>query len=177
MSMLQVGVNLLNIHSKKILYYAQIYSHLSYGIPLWGNMISTTKMDSLQKLQNKCVRKIDTYENQVQKTYQRHKILRVKEALTLENCKMVYRLEHKLLPKKLAHLYNTSQQGKSLIKTHGYNTRNKMIPNLAKTHCKEYNTSYLCSSLKDYQNIKVEIRQAKSIKIFNAILKETLLTR
>ena len=67
MSMLQVGVNLLDIHSKKILYYAQIYSHLSYGLPLWGNMISTTNMDRIQKLLNKCVRKIDTYEKQVQK--------------------------------------------------------------------------------------------------------------
>ena len=176
MSMLQVGVNLLDIHSKKILYYAQIYSHLSYGLPLWGNMISTTKMDCIQKLQNKCVRKIDTYEKQVQKTYQKHKILRLKDALTLENCKMVYRLEHKLLPKKLVQLYYTNQQGKSLIKTQGYNTRNKMIPNLAKTHCKEYSTSYLCSSVKDYQNIKVEIRQAKSLKTFNVLLKETLLT-
>ena len=97
MSMLQVGVNLLDIHSKKILYYAQINSHLSYGLPIWGNMISATKMDSIQKLQNKCLRKIDTYEKQVQKKY------------------------HKLLPKKLEELYFTNQQGKSL-KTHGHNT-------------------------------------------------------
>ena len=62
-------------------------------------------------------------------------------------------------------------------KTHGYNTRNKMIPNRGKTHCKEYNTSYLCSSLKDYQNTKVEIRQAKSLKTLNVLLKEGLLTQ
>ena len=135
MSMLQVGVNLLDIHSKKIL-----------------------------------------MKNRYRKHIKNIKILRMKDALTLENCKMVYRLQHKLLPKKLVQLYYTNQQGKSLIKTHGYNTRNKMIPNLAKTHCKEYNTSYLCSSLKDYQNIKVEIRQAKSLKTFNVLLKETLLT-
>ena len=34
MTMLQTGINLLDTHSKKILYYAQIYSHLSYGLPL-----------------------------------------------------------------------------------------------------------------------------------------------
>ena len=166
----------MDIHSKKILYYAQIYSHLSYRLPLWGNMISTTKIDCIQKLQKKCVRKVDTYEKQVQKIYQKHKILRVKDVLILENCKMVYRLEHQLLPTKLSQLYNTNQRGKSLRKTHGYNTRNKMIPNLAKTHCKEYNTSYLCSSLKDYQNISAEIRKAKSLKIFNSLLKDKLLT-
>ena len=162
MTMLQVGINLLDTHSNKILYYAQIYSHISYGLPLWGNMISTTKMKSIQKLQNKCVRKIDTYEKQVQKIYQKHKLLRVKDALVLENCKLVYRLEHEMLPTKLSQLYNTNQRGKSLIKNHGYNTRNKMLPNLARTHCKEYNTSYLCSSLKNYQYISAEIRQAKT---------------
>ena len=115
--------------------------------------------------------------NKYKKTYQKHKILRVKDALILENCKMVYSLEHKLFPTKLSQLYNTNQRGKSLRKTHGYNTRNKMIPNLAKTHCKEYNTSYLCSSLKDYQNISAEIRQAQSLKIFNSLLEEKLLTQ
>ena len=53
--------------TKKILYYAQIYSHLSYGLVIWGNMISNTNMDSIQKLQNKCIKKINTREKQVQK--------------------------------------------------------------------------------------------------------------
>ena len=116
-------------------------------------MISTTNMESIQKLQNKCVKKIDTNEKQVQNIYKRHNLLKVKDVLVLENCKMVYRLENNMLPTKLSKLYNANQKGKTLKKTHGYNTRNKMLPNLARTHCKEYNTSYLCSSLKDYQNM------------------------
>ena len=116
MTMLQVGVNLLDVHSKKVLYYAQIYSHLSYGLPLWGNMVSTTKMDSIQKLQNKCIRKIDIHEKQIERIYKRHKILRIKDALTLENCKMEYILEHEILPAKLLHLFNTNQKGKYLKK-------------------------------------------------------------
>ena len=90
---------------------------------------------------------------------------------------MVYRLENDMLPKKLSQLYYTNQRGKTLKKTHGYNTMNKMLPNLARTHCKEYNTSYLCSSLKDYQNISLEIRKAKSLEIFNCLIKDKLLTR
>ena len=31
---------ILNVHGMKVLYYAQIYSHLSYCIVLWGNMLS-----------------------------------------------------------------------------------------------------------------------------------------
>ena len=39
MTLLQVGANLLDTNSKKILYYAQIYSHMSYGLTIWDNMI------------------------------------------------------------------------------------------------------------------------------------------
>ena len=176
MTMLQVAINLLDINSKKILYYAQIYSHLSYGLPLWGNMVSTTKMDSIQRLQNKCIRKVDIYEKHVANTYHKHKILKIKHALILENCKLAYRLEHQVLPTKLLQLFNTNQKGKCLKKTHTYNTKNKGIPNIARTHCKVYNTSYLCSSIRDYQNLNTELRKVKSLKAFNLLLKDKLLT-
>ena len=177
MTLLQVGTNFLDTNSKKILYYAQVYSHLSYGLPIWGNMVSATKLESLQKLQNKCIRKVDSYEKHVANTYYKHKILRIKDALTLENCKIAYRLEHQMLPNKIMHLFNTNQKGISLKKTHTYNTRNKQIPNIARTHCKLYNDSYLCSSIRDYQNLSVELRKAKSLKAFNFALKSKLLTR
>ena len=42
-NLLRHGRSFLNIHANKCLYYAQIYSHLTYGFLLWGNMISNTK--------------------------------------------------------------------------------------------------------------------------------------
>ena len=65
------------------------------------------------------------------------------DALTLENCKIAYRLEHQMLLNKVMHLFNTNQKGISLKKTNTYNTRNKKIPNIAKTHCKLYNGQLL----------------------------------
>ena len=64
----------------------------------------------------KSYRKIDIYEKQVDRIYKRHRKLRIKDALTLENCKMAYRLEHQILPTKLLHLFNTNQKGKCLKK-------------------------------------------------------------
>ena len=95
LNLLQTGTNLLDTNSKKILYYAQICSHLSYGLIIWGNMISRTKIESIQKLQNKCIRRIDNREKQIINTYNRHKLLRIKNVLKLENCKLIYRLELK----------------------------------------------------------------------------------
>ena len=40
LNMLKEGTNILNKHSMKLIYYAQIYSHLCYGISLWGNHVS-----------------------------------------------------------------------------------------------------------------------------------------
>ena len=176
LNLLQTGTNLLDTHSKKIFYHAQIYSHLSYGLIIWGNMVSGTKMEAVQKLQNKCIRKIDNREKQITNTYNRYKLLRMKDVLQLENCKLISRLEHQKLPKQLGHLLNTNQHGKSLIKVYKYNTRHKSFPNLARTHCKVYNTSYLCSSIRDYQKLNSEIRKTKTLKTFTFSLKHTLLT-
>ena len=44
----------LSPHARKNLYYAQIYSHMTYGIVLWGNMIKKEQLYKLQKYQNKC---------------------------------------------------------------------------------------------------------------------------
>ena len=48
--------NVLTTHALKLIYYAQINSHLQYGILNWGNMLTVTQIDKLQKLQNKCIR-------------------------------------------------------------------------------------------------------------------------
>ena len=60
MYLLKQGKNLLSVHSKRILYFAQIQSHLIYGLSIWGNMSSSTAINSLQKLQNKCIAQINS---------------------------------------------------------------------------------------------------------------------
>ena len=46
---------LLSQHAKKFVYYAQIYSHLSYGIGIWGPMSSNSQIKKIKNIQKKCL--------------------------------------------------------------------------------------------------------------------------
>ena len=98
--MFGIGKNYLNCHTKKILYYAQIYSHISYGLILWGNIINNTQIGTLQKLQDKVIRLLEPTNKQLGQIYTTLKILKIKDTLLMDNCKMIHRLEHNKLPKK-----------------------------------------------------------------------------
>ena len=54
-NLLKQSKNFLPEYSLKMLYYAQIYSHLTYGLSIWGPMISETLKQRLQRIQASCL--------------------------------------------------------------------------------------------------------------------------
>ena len=92
--------------------------------------------------------------------------MKLHEAIKMENCKMMHKLEHHNLPGKLPLLFMTDNKGKSLQKSHKYNTRTKNIPKLPKTHTKLYSNSFLTKCINDYQTIPKEIREITNRKLF-----------
>ena len=47
--MLYKGKNLLSCHAKRLVYFAQVQSHLTYGLVCWGNMLNETQLSRLKK--------------------------------------------------------------------------------------------------------------------------------
>ena len=176
MNLLKFNKNFLNIHAKKMIYFAQIQSHLSYGLCIWGNMIPDGVLNKLQKLQNKCISlingKIATPDN-----YKSLGILRVKELIALKNYKFGYRLLHKTLPSRIIDLANSDQKGESLLKQHNYETRYKNLLNKAKASNKLYKSCIIYQGNSCLGTLKVEALTKSSVQSFSSHCKKLLLGR
>ena len=48
--------NLFNIQAKNSIYYAHIYSHITYANVIWGNFVTTKQMKMINSIQNYCIR-------------------------------------------------------------------------------------------------------------------------
>ena len=55
LNLLKTSRRFLSRHSLLSMYYAHIYSHISYGITLWGNMVPLSMLSKLQHVQNQCL--------------------------------------------------------------------------------------------------------------------------
>ena len=164
--------NLLNAQGMKMLYYAQIYSHLSYCIVLWGSMLSMELRKKLRILQNKCVKLINLNKS-TDYLYEKYGILKLEHVIDLEQKKLGYKLNHGELPTNLEKLILTNSLGASLKKQHCYNTRDKQQPNLPCHTSKTYNDSFLLQSLKNYNGLDPTFKTCKTLNAFALKVKKT----
>ena len=173
-NLLQIGSKFLNKDSKKLVYYAHIHSHITYGLVVWGNMIDQTQKAKLQKSMDRCF-KLITFKAPTPTNYKKDKLLKFKDLTFLENVKLAYKLEHKLLPQRLHDMLLSDSKNQSLEKTHKYNTRCRSLPYRPTALTRHYHTSYLFQSIKDYGTINLEVRNIKTLGTFIHRLKQNLL--
>ena len=165
MHLLQVPKNLFNEHALKTIYHAHIQSHINYGLLIWGTMMTKDKLQQLQLIQDKCISliiKTDTLEHK----YNKLKINKLSEQIKLQEIKVGYRLVNKLLPNKISQQILSDSNKKSLVKTHNYNTRSKMIPNLPKVTKTMYLNSYLYQCTKQFMLLPLKLRNKPTLSYF-----------
>ena len=98
--MLRVGKHCLSTHAKKCLYYAQVYSHINYGLIVWGNMAPKVTLNKLQKIQNKCFKLIYGEEASIA-NFHNKRIMRIPDIITLLNLKHSHKVQHLHLPNRV----------------------------------------------------------------------------
>ena len=173
-SLLLRGKNLLTFHAKRVLYFAQIQSNLTYGLLIWGSMMSVENKNKLEKLQNKCIQIIDPI-SPLAEIYKQNKILKINQLVLLENCKTWYKCYHNLLPNRLSKLMKEDQHGSKLEKKHKYETRKKEEINLPLATSQLYRNSFYVLGLKEFSQLCTEIKEEKQYKRFVCHCKDYLL--
>ena len=101
LGLLKNSKNFLPKHGMKLLYYAQFYSHFSYGISNWGCMIKKEQLNKIGNLQKKAISLINLnpYVNSIMSE---EKILSIEEIIKLELLKIGHRLSIGTLPINLS---------------------------------------------------------------------------
>ena len=174
-SLLMRGKRLLTIHAKKILYFAQIQSNLTYGLLIWGPMISNEELKKLSKLQDKCIDLID-HRLSVLETYRKYSILPFQKLIELEMYKTWHKCYLSKLPSKLICLMKEDHNKVNLEKQHSYNTRNKREINLPLATSTVYKNSFYVKGSKLYSDLPSEIKEEKNYKLFVQRCKKYLCT-
>ena len=111
--MLSISKNKLDKDSLRKVYFSHIHSHLVYGMKAWGPSILSESLDMLNRQQNKCIRQIDRSKSLTQ-IYKHLNILKLSDMIKLEQCKLGYQLQNKLLPEPLQQLFQ-ARGGKNNI--------------------------------------------------------------
>ena len=137
--MLYRSKNLLSAHAKKILYFAQIYSHISYGLSVWGPMIKDRTMKKIQRIQTNCMKCLPATECK--------NLLTLSDIVRQEVLKFGWKITHQQLPVSLQKCALTTVKGQSLEKRHHYDTRNKRVLNIPIVKNNLYKRSIFCTGI------------------------------
>ena len=155
--------NILDCHTLKMIYLAQIQSHINYGLVLWGGMASSENLNKIRMTLNKCM-KILKPNIEIDKIYDELKLLKLDQLIELEYNKLAYKISKCLLPKKMLEIINCDQNNQSLQKQHNYNTRKKAMPNMPRSWTKYYLSSFLCNGIRALNNLTPGLLSCNNIK-------------
>ena len=152
-NLIKYNKNTMPRSTKLLIYHAHITSHIQYGLILWGNSASFTQIHRIQRIMDRCKCFI-THRQTVDEKLLPLNILTLPSMITLANYKFGYKLAHDLLPSKTTAICVQDSKNKSLLPTHQYNTRHRLVPNLPRTRCNQYLNSFLCKGPRSILNIK-----------------------
>ena len=101
--LLQVSKKLFSKDSLRAVYYAHIYSHLMYGLVVWGSMTPKKNLTKLRTIQNSCVWIVGGKPNRYLTTevYRDTKLPSLDQMIHMELCKFVHWITMRDLPKPI----------------------------------------------------------------------------
>ena len=175
-NLIKYNKNTMPQDTKLLIYHSHVLSHIQYGLILWGNNASSTQINRIQRIMNRCERFI-THKQTRQDKITPLNTLTLTSLITLANYKFGYKLWHDFLPRKTSAICNYDSQRKSLLPNHHYNTRHRCVPNLPKTRHTQYLNSFLCKGPRSVLSLNVETINKPNIHTFTKACKKLLLNK
>ena len=171
--LLSLAKNLLPVDVMWTVYFSHIYSHLSYNLGVWGSMLSKLQILEISQLQQKCIHHMIRRNSlPVDDIFKKLKLLKFPDMIKIEWCKFGARISNNLLPKPIQELM-IKRGGK---KTHGYETRNKHIPNTQKHATTCFNISFMCHGITEYSNLSTDLKSITNISMLSTKLKNVTIS-
>ena len=131
-------------------------------------MLSKSQVSEITQLQQKCICHMIRRNNiPVDDIFKKLKLLKFSDMIKIELCKFGARISNNLLPKPIQELM-IKRGGK---KTHGYETRNKHIPNTQKHATTHFNISFMCRGITEYSNLTLDLKSIMNIPMLSTKLK------
>ena len=104
-------------------------------------------------------------------------ILNIESLITLANYKFAFKLQNGLLPPKTREICLNDSKQASLLPSHKYNMRNKLVQNLPKNVISQYKNSFLCKGPRSLLTLDVETPNTASLYTFTKVCKQQLLNK
>ena len=104
--------------------------------------------------------------------FRKLKLLKFSDMIKIELCKFGACISNNLLPKPIQEL----MKKRSGWKTHGYDTRNKRIPNTQKHTTTRFNISFMHRGITEYNNLTFDLKSITNIATLTTKLKNIMVT-
>jgi len=146
----------------RTLYHALFYSHLVYGITVWGPSLKAGQINQLFKQQKKAVRIMtqSKYNAPTNNIFISLGLLKLTDIIDLELVKSMYLWYHNLSPEPILDLFQP------VATQHKHNTRYRHDPPIPRRKYAILDKSFICKAPKFWSELTNEIRSAKTIKSF-----------
>ena len=163
--LLQNHRNVLDSYTLRLIYLAQIQSHINYGLVVWGGMASTEQLNKIKNTQLKCLKIIKPNMSPIE-INKELRILSLDQLIDLEYKKLGFKISKSLLPMKMMEIIRLDQHNNTLNKSHNYNTRHKAKPNIPRPVTKKYQDSFLCRGIRVLSVLSESELSCSTIKMF-----------
>ena len=172
--LMNLGKNVLDLTCLRNIYFGHIHSHIQYGVSVWGSMISQSMINEIYKIQKKCIHLMRPQGQwrDVSLIFDELCVMPVQSMVKFALCKLGHNVSHRVYPTPIIEQFNRYGG----LKTHHYPTRNKHIPNLQRGYSEQYRTSFLCTSILEYNSLPGSLKHIASSSVFICRLKKYILT-